>query len=523
MGYRYYETRWFGDETGYDAAVQFPFGYGLSYTDFAWESTEPVVADGTVALDVTVTNVGEVPGKDVVQVYFSAPYTGAIEKSAIELAGCAKTDELAPGESQTLTVAFAVRDLASWDTGAGHHLLEAGEYDVPVRTDVHTPVASFAVPVTADVVYDTDADTGVAYASRFDYVEGDLTYLSRANWDSTYPSAPDGTETASDELLARMEPRIEPAEGEAPTYGADNGLVLEDLLGAGFADPVWSDFLDQLTLDEQVDLFSHGAYRSVAIDRLGIPSITMLDSPAGLNSLFSPLNSAAYPTEVVIAATWNDELAYAWGESVATEAIAYGIDVWYAPGMNLHRTAMGGRGFEYFSEDPLLTGKMAAAAISGSQDQGVLTTVKHFVLNDQEINARTGVNVFASEQALRELYLRPFEIAVKEADAAGAMTSFINLGGTWAGGNPELLQDVLRGEWGFDGFVTTDAVLGGWMDPAQAALHGNDWMLSAFPAVTVSAIREAAQADPAGVGAGLRDRVHTILHTITTSTAMGAA
>ncbi|WP_062520994.1 glycoside hydrolase family 3 C-terminal domain-containing protein [Demequina silvatica] len=524
VGYRYYETRYEGDEAGYAETVQFPFGYGLSYTSFDWETAEPVMTDETVSVDVTVTNTGDVAGKDVVQVYFSAPYTGDIEKSSIELAGYAKTGLLEPGASETVTVEFAVQDMASWDTAAGGaYVLEAGDYEISARSDVHSPVASSTVTVANDVTFDADAGTGVAYENRFDYVEGDLTYLSRADWEATYPAAPDGTEEASDQVLALMDPTFEPAEGEAPTYGAENGLTLADMVGLEHDDPQWDAFLDQLTLDEQVDLFSYGAYQSVAVERLGVPSITMLDSPAGLNSLFSPLDSAAYPTEVVIASTWNDELAYAWGESVGNEAKAYGVEVWYAPGMNLHRTALGGRDFEYFSEDPLLTGKMAAAVVSGSQDQGVPTTIKHFVLNDQETNARTGINVFASEQALRELYLQPFEIAVKEADAAGAMSSFINLGGSWAGGNEDLLEEVLRGEWGFEGFVSTDAVLGGWMDPELAARGGNDWMLAVFPSATVKSTKAAVDADPVGMGEALRERVHNILFTVAGSHAMDAS
>ncbi|MDN4476261.1 glycoside hydrolase family 3 N-terminal domain-containing protein [Demequina sp. SYSU T00192] len=522
VGYRYYETRYADDEAGYLDTVQFPFGHGLGYTDFAWDVAEPVLADEKVTVDVTVTNTGDVAGKDVVQVYFSAPYTdGGIEKSAIELAGYAKTAELAPGASETVTVEFAVQDMASWDTEAGRYVLEAGDYEISARLDVHTPVASSTTTVANDVAYDVDPDTGVAYESRFDYVEGDLTYLSRADWEGTYPTAPDGTEAASDEVLALMDPVIEPAEGDAPAYGADNGLVLADLAGLDYDDPAWDAFLDQLTLDEQIELFSYGAYKTAEVERLGVPSITMLDSPAGLNSLFSAIDAAAYPTEIVVASTWNDELAYALGESVGREASAYGVEVWYAPGMNLHRTALGGRDFEYFSEDPLVSGKMAAAVVSGSQDQGVPTTIKHFVLNDQEVNARSGINVFASEQALRELYLQPFEIAVKEADAAGAMSSFINLGGSWAGGNEDLLQGVLRGEWGFEGFVSTDAVLGSWMDPQLAALGGNDVMLAVFPSATVKATAAAAEADPVGMGHALRDRVHALLFTVAKTHAVG--
>ncbi|MFJ4106688.1 glycoside hydrolase family 3 protein [Oerskovia enterophila] len=515
VGYRYYETRYAGDEAGYAEAVQFPFGHGLSYTTFAHEATAPRVDGETVSIDVTVTNTGDVAGKDVVQAYFSAPYTlGGIEKSAIELAGYDKTRMLQPGESETLTVTFDVRDMASWDTeGHGAYLLEAGTYQISVRTDVHTPVAQFEHVVAEDVVYDTDADTGHELTNRFDYVEGDLTYLSRADWDGTFPQAPEAGATASDELLARMDPQIEPAEGETPTYGADNGLVLADLAGLDRDDPQWEEFLDQLTLDEQIDLFAKGAYRTHEVERLGIPAMDLLDGPAGLNSLFSPLEAAAYPTQVVVGATWNDELAYALGESVGTEANAYEIEGWYAPGMNLHRSALGGRDFEYFSEDPHLSGMLSAAMVSGAESKGVLTFMKHFALNEQEVNARSGVNVFVDEQALRELYLEPFEITVKEAGPTGAMSSFINIGGVWAGGNEQLLQDVLRGEWGFQGVVSTDAVLGSWMDPGLAARYGNDLMLAMLPG-SDKATRAAVEEDPVGVGNGLRDRVHTILYTV---------
>ncbi|GAA1465913.1 glycoside hydrolase family 3 protein [Microbacterium thalassium] len=516
VGYRYYETRYAGD-AAYDQIVQFPFGYGLSYTTFDWTDAQVTVGDEVVMVDVTVTNTGDVAGKDVVEVYFAAPYTpGGIEKSAIELAGYAKTSLLEPGQTETVAVTFATRDMSSWSEDAQAYVLEKGDYDIVVGTDVSSPVFTVGTTVGAEVVYDTDDATGESLESLFDDAEGDLTYLSRDDWDGTYPTTPEGDTVASDELLALMNPELVPVtEGEAPAYGADNGLMLEDLKGLDYDDPQWEVFLDQLTLEEQIDLFSYGAYLTESVDRLGIPAITMLDSPAGLNSLFSSLDSAFYPSEIVIASTWNDALAYEVGASVAAEAAAYGIDVWYAPGMNLHRTAMGGRDFEYFSEDPLLSGKMAAGMVSGAEENGLPTTMKHFALNDQEVNARSGINVFVSEQALRELYLRPFEITVKESPVSGAMSSFINIGGVWAGGNGELLQDVLRDEWGFEGFVITDAVLGGWMDPVQAALNGNDLMLAALnPSGTASTMAQAAEEDPIGIGNALRDRVHAVLFTV---------
>ncbi|ANJ26208.1 glycoside hydrolase family 3 protein [Agromyces aureus] len=516
VGYRYYETRYLDDEAGYDAAVQYPFGFGASYTDFAWNAAQPVVGDDDISVDVTVTNTGDVSGKDVVQVYFSAPYTaGGIEKSAIELAGYAKTSLLEPGASETVTVTFAKRDMASWDDANGAYLLERGTYGITVGTDVHTPVAAFATEIASDVVYDTDETTGVALENRFGYAGDGLTTLSRSDWEGTYPDSSDLDLVASDELLERMDPEIAPAEGEAPTYGADHGLVLADLRGLDYDDPKWEQFLDQLTADEQIALFANGAYVTEGVERVGIPKSVLLDGPAGLNYLFGDLGAASFATQVVVASTWNDALAEALGEAVGTEANAYGVQGWYAPGMNLHRTAMGGRNFEYFSEDPLLSGRMSAAMVEGAQSKGVLTFMKHFALNEQEVSARApGMNVFVDEQALRELYLRPFEITVKEADVTGAMSSFINIGGRWAGGNEQLLQDVLRGEWGFDGVVSTDAVLGGWMDPALAVRYGNDLMLAMLPTSTANQTKAALEADPVGVGEGLRDRVHAVLFAV---------
>ena len=515
LGYRYYETRYENDEAGYADAVQYPFGHGLSYTSFDWDAAEPVVTDDEVRVDVTVTNTGDVAGKDVVQVYFRAPYTaGGIEKSAIELAAYDKTTLLEPGQSETLSLAFDVRDMSSWSTELGAYLLEAGSYGIQVSTNVHAPVASFETEIADEVVYDTDATTGTELENRFADAEGDLTYLSRDDWEGTWPDASDVATEASDELVEAMFPEFDAVEGDAPTTGADNGLVLADLVGLEYDDPQWDAFLDQLTLEEQAEIFATGGYMTAGVERLGIPEAVLLDGPAGISFFFGDITAAAFPTEVVIASTWNDDLAYAMGEAVGTEANAYGVQGWYAPGMNLHRTALGGRNFEYFSEDPLVSGKMGAAMVAGAESRGVITFMKHFALNEQETNARSGVHVWADEQAIRELYLRPFEITVTEGGASGAMSSFIHIGPTWSGGNEALLQEVLRGEWGFDGLVSTDAVLGGFMDPAQAVRYGNDLMLAVLPNSVESAIAGELEADPVGVGEALRDRVHAVLFAV---------
>ena len=520
IGYRYYETRYEGDEAGYQAAVQYPFGYGLGYTSFDWRaagslSEAATAGDGTVTVAIDVTNTGEVAGKDVVELYATLPHTpGGIEKSSVVLAGFAKTSLLAPGQSERVEISFDKRDLASWDLAGGGYVLEAGEYGLFAGSDVHTRRISGAFTEPQDVVYDTDGTTGETLENRFEYAAVGVQPLSRDDWEGSWPDLADTDFTAPAEVLERMNPVVTPAAGDAPVTGADHGLVLADLEGLDYDDPKWQLFLDQLTLDEQLAIFSKGAYKTEAVERLGIPSAILLDGPAGLNSLFSRVTAASFPTEVVVASTWNAALAREMGESVGAEANAYGVHGWYAPAMNLHRTPLGGRNFEYFSEDPLISGEMSAALIAGAQGRQVLTFMKHFALNDQETNARSGVNVFVDEQAMRELYLRPFEISVKEGGASGAMSSFINIGGSWSGGNEQLLQEVLRGEWGFEGIVSTDAVLGGFMDPVLAVRHGNDLMLAILPSATMSTMRDAYAADPAGIGQGLRARVHAVAYAL---------
>lgn len=515
VGYRFYET-YYDDPAIYDGVVQFPFGFGLSYTDFEWDIEEPTVSDDVVTVSVQVTNTGDVAGKDVVQVYYSAPYNpGGIEKSAVELGGYAKTSLLEPGKSETVTVEFPLRDMASWDTdGKQAYVLEAGTYDIRVGTDAHTVLETFPYEVEAEVVYDVDDTTGVKLQNLFDAANGDLNYMSRADFDATYPGTTPRDTVASEQLLEEMYPEVEVVEGEVPVTGADNGLTLADMKGLDYDDPAWDDFLDQFTVDEQIDLFSKGGWRTVPVERLGVPASVLMDGPAGINFFFGDIEAASYPTEAVIAATWNDELAFDMGEAVGMEANAYGIQGWYAPGMNLHRTAQGGRNFEYYSEDPVLSGHMAAAMVAGAESRGVVTFMKHFVLNEQESAARTGVNVFVNEQAMRELYLKPFEMTVKEGGASGAMSSFIHLGPRWAGGNEALLQDLLREEWGFDGLVSSDAVLGSFQDPKQAVVAGNELMLTALPTPTINTMKAAYKENPVVIGQGLRDRTHTITYTL---------
>jgi beta-glucosidase len=515
VGYRYFETLFANDEAGYRECVQFPFGYGLSYTSFDWEVVGKSMDLDNISIDVQVTNTGDYAGKDVVQLYFSPPYyEGGIEKSAIELAEYAKTSLLAPGESEVLTITFATRDMSSYDDNSEKaYALEAGTYEIHISKNVHESIIDIPFEVAEAVVYHEDEATGTQITNQFDYAEGDLTYLSRTDWEGTFPTADDMNLMASDATITAYTTPPAVVEGAKVTMGADNGIMLKNLAGLDYDDPLWDSYLDQFTLKEMITLINNGGWRTVAIDRLGLPETVLLDGPAGLNFFFKATTAAAYPTEVVIASTWNDDLAYAWGETVGKAARAMGVEGWYAPAMNVHRSPLGGRNFEYFSEDPLLSGKMSASAVQGAQSQNIIVFLKHFALNEQEINARSGVMVWANEQAIREIYLRPFEIAVKEGDAKGVMSSFILIGPKWSGGNPELLQNVLRDEWGFDGIVSTDAVLGGFMNVNLAIRGGNELMLSPVPTGNERKLTKLYKKDPVGVAAGLRERTHTICYT----------
>jgi beta-glucosidase len=345
-----------------------------------------------------------------------------------------------------------------------------------------------------------------------------LTYLSRANWAGTYPDISDMTYEAPQDVVDAYAEKPAKVEGTAPITGAEKGIMLADLKGLDFDDPLWDAYLDQFTVEEMKMLITNGAYKTVAIDRLGLPGSVLLDGPAGINFFFKENTTAAYPTEVVIASTWNNDLAYLMGEAVGAEANAYGVNGWYAPGINIHRTAQGGRNFEYFAEDPLLSGMMSAHMVSGAQSKDVLVFMKHFALNEQEINARAGLMVWANEQAIRELYLRPFEITVKGGGVTGVMSSFIHIGPKWSGGNPELLNNVLREEWGFVGMVSTDAVLGSFMDLNLAIRNGNDLMLAILPTNNERYFDELYEEDPVGITRGIRERTHNICYSILTYT-----
>ncbi|WBW94957.1 glycoside hydrolase family 3 protein [Oceanirhabdus sp. W0125-5] len=515
VGYRYFETYYQKDEAGYEKTVQYPFGYGLSYTDFEWKVLSENFDDETISIDIEVTNTGEVPGKDVVQVYFKPPYyEGGIEKSSIELAGYEKTKLLNQGESEVVTISFDKRDMSSYDMEQEAYVLEAGDYEIKISNNVHKHILSLPYEIKETIIYKEDEVTGTELKNLFGYADGNLRYLSRNDWENTYPNIEDTVYEAEVSLVEKFYARPEKSDLEEPTTGAENNILLKDLKGLEYDDPKWQLYLDQFTVDEMKALVTNGAYRTVGVERLGLPSSLLLDGPAGINFFFKQNTAAAYPTEIVIASTWNDDLAYKMGEAIGMEANAYGVDGWYAPGMNIHRSPLGGRNFEYLSEDPLLSGKISANMVAGAQSKDILVFMKHFALNEQEVNARSGIMIWANEQAIRELYLRPFEITVKEAEVTGVMSSFVHFGHKWAGGNPELLEDVLREEWGFVGVVSTDAVLGDFMDLNLAMRYGNDLMLSVAPTFLERDFDKLYKEDPSGFLTGVRERVHNICYAL---------
>ncbi len=495
VGYRWFETAAAEGAIDYDATVQFPFGYGLSYTTFEQKMGDITESNGTISFDVTVTNTGSVAGKDVVEVYYEPPYTnGGIEKASANLVAFSKTGLLEPGKSETVKISFQVEDMASFDyQGAGAYVLESGDYIISINTDSHNVIDSKTYTVSSTVTYGEDnkrASDMVAATAQFGYAQGDVTYLSRkdgfANYDDAV-AAPTDFEMAADVKAGfynhtNYDPTQFNNDGDAvPTTGAKNGLTLMDLRGKEYDDPQWEKLLDQLTVDDMVELIGIGGYQSVAIDSVGKTQQVDCDGPASINNNFTGKASIGFPAGVVIAATWNVDLAHDFGASIGKMADEMDVSGWYAPAMNIHRTAFSGRNFEYYSEDGHLSGAMASTAINGAAESGVYSFMKHFALNDQETHRTDMLCTWSNEQAIREIYLKPFEMCVKnyEGKSMAVMSAFNYIGHKYAGANPELLNTVLRDEWGFRGMVLTDYFGGyGYQDADIQIRNGGDFCLT---------------------------------------------
>ena len=494
VGYKYYETAAQEGAIDYDKTVQYPFGYGLSYTEFEQKMGELEEKDGQISVDVEVTNTGDVAGKDVVEVYYEPPYTnGGIEKSSANLIEFAKTDLLQPGESQTVTVTFSIEDMASYDENhAKAYVLEKGDYAISINSDSHTVLDQKTYTADKDVVYKGEnkrASDDTAATNVFEDAKGDITYLSRADHFANYEEA-----TAAPASAELGEPYVSEYhlnsnfdkttylndEDVMPTTGADNGLTLADMRDADYDDPRWEKLLDQLTVDEMANMIAMAGYQTAAMDSVGKVATLDFDGPAAINNNFTGVGSIGFPIEVVVASTWNKELAQAWGECMGKISQEMGAEGWYAPGMNTHRTAFGARNYEYFSEDGVLAGNMGAKAVEGARKYGVYSYIKHFAL--YEGNAKM-VSVWSNEQAIREIYLKPFEISVKQGGANAVMVSWSFLGDKWTGESSNLMNTVLRDEWGFRGMALTDFFRNnghGFMNADAALANGVDVMLSTF-------------------------------------------
>ena len=505
VGYRYYETRYEdavlgqGNAGGYDysSTVQFPFGYGLSYTDFDWSGYTVDERDDSFEVSVTVANRGNRAGKDVVEIYLQSPYTdydkqNGVEKASVVLSGFAKTGTLEPGASETVKVTVPKELMKSYDPyGAGIYIVDAGDYYVAVGRNAHDALNNIlaAKGYTAAQGMDQDGDaamawkttvnrmdsstysvssaTGAAISNRFDdvdirYYDGGFTYLSRSDWEGTWPETYQGgswqapNALLNDLIWKRSTEVIGSGSERMPAFEQNSGKTVSDLVGTAYGDKAWKELAEQLTLNQTLRLVRLGGYATIQLDAIGLPATQDKDGPSGISgTLVGGQSATAYPVEVVMASTWNTELIHRLGESVGDDSVATGVAGWYAPGVNIHRSPYSGRNFEYFSEDGFLSGQISAAEVQGTRSKGVLTYMKHFALNDQETN-RYGAAFFANEQAVREVFLKGFEYTVTQGDTNGVMASMNRIGATWSGSHKGLMTKVLRDEWGFEGCVITD-------------------------------------------------------------------
>lgn len=626
VGYRYYETRESYDYTtregenltglSYNDVVQFPFGYGLSYTSFDWSDYNTSWDGDTCTVTVKVTNTGSVAGKDVVEVYAQSPYTdydkaNKVEKAAVELVGYAKTSELAPGASETVTVTFDQEQLKSYDyVNAKTYILDAGDYYITAAKNAHEAVnnilsakgKSVADGMTADgdtafveiytpangtvdtTTYKLDTTTGVEITNQLDHANGGLQYLSRSDWTGTWPTVDgevsdqistwgnpiNGTDasgkaasytyrkTISKEDLAKLDSfdSLNPTDFSTLTdeivYGKDNGLGLIDMRGLDYDDEKWDALLDQLTPSDYQTLITQSGYGTAAIKSVDKPSTTDRDTATGLiNYGFDASGNLYFKGNIthcgviVLAQTYNDDLATHYGENIGDESYYLGVDGWYAPAVNMHRTAFSGRNSEYYSEDPFIGGHIASLECEGVASRGMYVFVKHYAINDQEDHrgdreGQYSIATFLNEQAAREIYLKPFEMCVKSdkvemnyakdngdgtysnatteiPSVTGIMTSFNRVGYTWAGGNYNMITGLLRNEWGFHGFIITDnANTGVFMDAGQMIQAGADGKLTNLP---TGARYTFNKDDVADYHYG-REAIHNILYTIANSKAM---
>ncbi len=522
VGYKWYETAATEGYLNYDQQVQYPFGYGLSYTTFTQEivggtrDNSTFDGDDEITITVEVTNTGSVAGKDVVEVYFTPPYTdydqeNGVEKSSVNLVAYAKTDLLAAGASQEIEITFKAEDMASYNSShsnsdgtTGCYMLSAGDYVISLRSDSHTVISTdgedqeITVEMGSNYFYEGNnkrSDDDQAASNQFDdALRSTTTYLSRAGGFANYTTAMTSVSDVADDQtiynldnLAEYDEALDTAVTKTYTAGVDyrtgdyvaseDDLVLDDMQGLDYDDERWDQLISQMSLSEMTSLIATGGWQTIAVESIGKDATIDIDGPSGWNNMFGSTDSGiSYPASIVLAATWNVELAEMYGNYMADEGHSLGVTGWYAPAMNIHRSPFSGRNFEYYSEDAVLSAGAGAYVTKGARDGGLIVYIKHFALNDQETN-RSGVNTWSTEQAIREIYLKPFEESVKLGGATGVMSSYNYVGSTWSGAHVGLLTEVLRNEWGFRGMVITDAGAG--TSQVDAGIRaGNDLWLS---------------------------------------------
>lgn len=538
VGYKFYETAAAEGLIDYDKVVQYPFGYGLSYTTFD-SSIAAVEDDGEkITLDVAVKNTGDTAGKYVAEIFYEPPYyNGGIEKAAANLVQYAKTEILQPGEAQTLKITFRYEDMASYDSNGiksanGAYVLEAGNYKINLCSDSHTILDTYVAKVDKDVIYD-DAHDGarstdqVAATNQLTFAQGDVTYLSRADGFANYAeaTAAPANHSLSAQALAdyASAATFDAAKYDAPnavmpTTGANNGLKLADLTGVAYDDPKWEQLLDELTVNDLFSLTADGGYHTVGVESIGLSATEDCDGPTGVHSNYNPAAGPSYPGTVMLACTWNQPLAKARGEQIAKECAEINCTGWYAPAMNIHRSAFGGRNFEYYSECGVLSGLTAAAEVSGATENGLICYVKHFAFNDQDNYRQNNICTWLNEQSAREIYLKAFEQPIK-AGGMGVMTSMNAVGPVWAGGCKALLTNILRDEWGFHGAVITDAVVSAWYMDGNLAIRTGGTKMLAFN-ITNEFYRDL---NSVGTVTAMRNAAHGTLYALANSFAVTRA
>ena len=578
VGYKYYETRYEDAVLGrfnagdysYADAVMYPFGYGLSYTSFDWSDFTLTENDGTYTASVTVTNTGDMAGKDVVEFYAQPPYIeGGVEKAAVSLVEYGKTSELAPGASETVSVTFTRMDIASYDYQTDKtYVLDAGDYYITAARDSHDAINNVlaakgltvengmtaegntslvdSFSLTERVLVDT-AVTGVAITNQLDDLMAENgTYLSRSDWsvvDSRALQYATGTSSgvsnvgnvsgdvptylASADLLTKLaatgyeasgnpNPISGYPAGDSWTYGADNKLELLDMMGLDYDDPQWDKLLDELKLSEMHALFNKSGWGNAAVESINKPKTYEYDAPAGIANFVTGEVLYSYPCATMLAATWNQELQKDYGVMIGNDAIASNTSGWYAPGINIHRTPFGARNYEYYSEDAVLTGLCAAAVTRGAESKGIHVYLKHFALNDQDTNraANNCVATWCTEQAAREIYLKPFQYSIERGGAQGIMLTMSRVGHRYSYGNYSMMTAICRNEWGFNGCYITDytTTMKGALADQYLAAGGS--LIHATAEQTLSDVKSDWSR------ALLREAVHGILYNVANSLAM---